>query len=348
MSQIKALALLSGGLDSTLAIKLVQEQGIFVHALHFYTGFCITEQKRRLGIKKEDGSQYMNPALKAAAQLGIPVEVVDVSEEYVNTLLNPKYGYGKNVNPCIDCRIMMLRKAKEIMERDGYHFVITGEVVGQRPMSQKLPTLKLIEKEAGLEGYILRPLSAKLLPPTVPERMGWVDRERLLGIKGRSRKVQISLAKRYGIDYEQPAGGCCYLTDPSYALKFKEALAREGSITREDLVLLSVGRHLRLPSGVKLVVARNEGEVNFLSGFKNRYGYAQRKDQQGTLVIIKGVPQEEEYPLIAGVVCRYSKRELTEVIIKVKEEERVIPGEPLEDEILESFKILKGASYGVG
>jgi tRNA-specific 2-thiouridylase len=197
MSQIKALALLSGGLDSTLAIKLVQEQGIFVHALHFYTGFCITEQKRMLGIKKKkDGSQYMNPALKAAAQLGVPVEIVDISEEYFNVLLNPKYGYGKNVNPCIDCRIMMLRKAKEIMDSEGYHFVITGEVVGQRPMSQRLPTLKLIEKEAGLEGYVLRPLSAKLLPPTVPERMGWVDREKLLGIKGRGRKVQISLAKK--------------------------------------------------------------------------------------------------------------------------------------------------------
>jgi tRNA-specific 2-thiouridylase len=199
-----------------------------------------------------------------------------------------------------------------------------------------------------LEGYVLRPLSAKLLPPTVPEKMGWVDREKLLDIKGRSRKVQISLAKKYGLDYEQPAGGCCYLTDPNYALKFKEALAKEGSITREDLVLLSVGRHLRLPSGVKLVVARNEGEVNFLSGFKNRYGYAQRKDQQGTLVIIKGVPKEEEYPLIAGVVCRYSKRQPAEVIIKVKDEERVILGEPLEDEVLESFKILKGASHGVG
>jgi Predicted tRNA(5-methylaminomethyl-2-thiouridylate) methyltransferase, contains the PP-loop ATPase domain len=267
MSQIKALALLSGGLDSTLAIKLLQEQGVFVHALHFYTGFCITEQKRRLGIKKEDGSQYMNPALKSAAQLGVPVKVVDVSEDYVNTLLNPKYGYGKNLNPCIDCRIMMLRKAKEIMDREGYHFVITGEVVGQRPMSQRLPILKLIEKEAGLEGYVLRPLSAKLLPPTVPERMGWVDRERLLDISGRGRKVQISLAKKYGLNHEQPAGGCCYLTDPNYALKFKEALAREGSITREDLVLLSVGRHLRLPSGVKLVVARNEGEVNFPKRF---------------------------------------------------------------------------------
>jgi tRNA-specific 2-thiouridylase len=315
MSQIKALALLSGGLDSTLAIKLVQEQGLFVHALHFYTGFCITEQKRILGIKKEDGSQYINPALKSAAQLGVPIEVVDVSEEYVNTLLNPKYGYGKNINPCIDCRIMMLRKAKEIMDREGYHF---------------------------------RPLSAKLLPPTVPERMGLVDRERLLNISGRGRKVQISLAKRYGIDYEQPSGGRCYLTDPNYALKFKETLEREGSITREDLVLLSVGRHLRLPSGVKLVVARNEREVNFLSGFKNRYGYAQRKDQQGTLVIIKGVPKEEEYPLIAGVVCRYSKREPAEVIIKAKDDERFILGEPLDDEVLESFKILKGASYGVG
>ncbi len=348
MSNIRALALLSGGLDSTLAVKLVQEQGVYVRALHFYTGFCITEQKRRLGIKREDGSQYMNPALKSAVQLGVPLEVVDVSEEYFHILLNPKYGYGKNVNPCIDCRSMMLRKAKEIMEREGYHFVITGEVVGQRPMSQRLPTLKLIEREAGLEGYILRPLSAKLLPPTVPEKMGWVDREHLLGISGRGRKVQISLAEKYGLDYEQPAGGCCYLTDPTYALRFKETMEREGSVTRDDLVLLAIGRHLRLPSGVKLVVARNEGEVNFLKGFKNRYGYAHKEDQKGTFVVIKGVPKEEEEHLIAGVVCRYSKREPGKVLIKVGEKEKVIFGEPLEDDVLEGLKILKGASHGVG
>ncbi len=347
MSDIKTLALLSGGLDSSLAIKLIQEQGIQVYALHFYTGFCITEHKRMLGIKKEDGSHYINPALKAAVQLDVPLEIVDISEEYFEVVLNPKYGYGANVNPCIDCRIMMLKKAKEIMQERGYHFVITGEVLGQRPMSQRMNTLRLIEKESGLEGYILRPLSAKLLPPTVPEKLGWVDRERLLGISGRGRKVQIELAKKYGLDYEQPAGGCCYLTDPNYALKFKETLNVEGRITREDLLILSVGRHLRLPSGTKLIVARNEGELNFLKGFINRYGFARREDQKGTLVLIKGMPTEEEYPIIASIVCRYSKKEPATVLIKIGDKEICLWAEPLSEEILESLKIIKEKVHGV-
>jgi len=256
MNPVRAVALLSGGLDSTLAVRLLQEQGVEIKALHFYTGFCITEHKRRLGLKREDGQQYVNPALKAAAQLRVPLEVVDISEDYYRIVLNPKYGYGKNVNPCIDCRIHMLRKAKEIMERDGYHFVVTGEVLYQRPMSQTPQRLRLIERESGLEGYILRPLSAKVLPQTIPEIRGWVDRKRLLGIRGRSRKVQIALAQRFGLEYEQPAGGCCYLTDENYAERFREAFAVEGRISREDLVLFAVGRHLRLPSGVKLIVAR--------------------------------------------------------------------------------------------
>ncbi|WP_333784996.1 asparagine synthase-related protein [Thermocrinis sp.] len=347
MSDVKALALLSGGLDSSLAIKLIQEQGIQVHAFHFYTGFCITEHKRRLGIKKKDGSHYTNPALKAAVQLNVPLEIVDISEEYFDVVLNPKYGYGANVNPCIDCRIMMLRKAKEIMQERGYHFVITGEVLGQRPMSQRMNTLRLIEKESGLEGYILRPLSAKLLPPTIPEKLGWIDREKLLGIRGRGRKVQIELAKKYGLDYEQPAGGCCYLTDPNYALKFRETLNVEGRITKEDLLILSVGRHLRLPSGAKLIVARNEGELNFLKGFTNRYGYARREDQKGTLVLIKGMPTEEEYPIIAGIVCRYSKKEPATVLIKIGDKETRLWAEPATEETIESLKIIKEKVHGV-
>jgi len=335
----KALALLSGGLDSSLAIKLVQEQGIEVKALHFYTGFCITEFKRRLGQTKEDGSPYVNPALKAAAQLRVPVEIVDISEEYYNVVINPKYGYGKNVNPCVDCRIMMLKKAKEIMEKEGYDFIITGEVLYQRPMSQTLERLKLIEKEAGLQGLVLRPLSAKVLPPTIPEKEGWVDRNKLLGIKGRSRKVQIELAKKYGLDYEQPAGGCCYLTDETYAARFKEAYSVEGIITRDDLVLFAVGRHLRLPSGVKLIVARNKGEVNFLKGFKSRYGYAYRKDGKGTFALIKGTPVEDELQLIADIIARYSKNEPARVAIHLQDREIELIGTPPEDRFLEQFKI---------
>ncbi len=339
MKGVRAVALLSGGLDSTLAVRLVQDQGIEVRALHFYTGFCITEHKRRLGLKREDGQHYVNPALKAAAQLRVPLEVVDISEDYYRIVLNPKFGYGKNVNPCIDCRIHMLRKAKEIMERDGYHFVVTGEVLYQRPMSQTPERLKLIEREAGLEGYVLRPLSAKVLPPTVPEIRGWVDREKLLGIRGRSRKVQIALAQRFGLEYEQPAGGCCYLTDENYAERFREAFEVEGSVSREDLLLLAVGRHLRLPSGLKLIVARNEGEVRFLRNFTNRYSYAQRRDGKGTLALIKGTPAEEELQIIADIVARYSKREATEVYLKLGDRELVLTGRPVEDDLIEPFKI---------
>ncbi|HHJ64379.1 MAG TPA: hypothetical protein ENJ61_05665 [Aquifex aeolicus] len=339
MKGVRAVALLSGGLDSTLAVRLVQDQGIEVRALHFYTGFCITEHKRRLGLKREDGQHYVNPALKAAAQLRVPLEVVDISEDYYRIVLNPKFGYGKNVNPCIDCRIHMLRKAKEIMERDGYHFVVTGEVLYQRPMSQTPERLKLIEREAGLEGYVLRPLSAKVLPPTVPEIRGWVDREKLLGIRGRSRKVQIALAQRFGLEYEQPAGGCCYLTDENYAERFREAFEVEGSVSREDLLLLAVGRHLRLPSGLKLIVARNEGEVRFLRNFTNRYSYAQRRDGKGTLALIKGTPAEEELQIIADIVARYSKREATEVYLKLGNRELVLTGRPVEDDLIEPFKI---------
>ena len=338
-NEVRAVALLSGGLDSSLAVRLLLDQGIKIKALHFYTGFCITEHKRRLGLTKEDGQQYVNPALKAAARLGVPLEIVDISEEYYDIVLNPKFGYGKNVNPCVDCRIMMLRKAKEIMEKEGYHFVVTGEVLYQRPMSQTPQRLKLIEKEAGLEGLILRPLSAKVLPPTVPELKGWVDRSKLLGIKGRSRKVQIELAKKYGLEYEQPAGGCCYLTDETYAERFREAFAVEGTITRDDLVLFAVGRHLRLPSGVKLIVARNQGEVNFLKGFKNRYNHAYRLDGKGTFALIKGTPPEEELQLIADIIARYSKREDSKIYMKVDDKEYILEGHPIDDALIEDFKI---------
>jgi tRNA-specific 2-thiouridylase len=341
----RAVALLSGGLDSSLAVRLLKDQGVEIKALYFYTGFCITEHKRRLGLKKENGQQYVNPAIRAAAQLQIPIEVVDISQEYFNVILHPKYGYGKNVNPCVDCRILMLKKAKDIMEREGYSFVITGEVLGQRPMSQTREKLKLIEREAGLEGYVVRPLSAKLLPMTVPEKLGWIDREKLLSIKGRSRSRQMELAKKYGLEYEQPAGGCCYLTDENYAIKFKESLAVDGLITREDLVLFSVGRHLRLPSKTKLIVARNEGEAKFLMTLKHRYDYAYRKDGKGTFVLIKGDMPEEEYQLVADIVSRYSKREPCYVILSIKGEQREIWAQPIDNASLDSFKIYtkKGA-----
>ncbi|MEN3028288.1 MAG: hypothetical protein ABDH29_03515 [Aquificaceae bacterium] len=346
--KVRAVALFSGGLDSSLAVRLLQDQGIDVKALHFYTGFCITEHKRRLGLKKDDGSQYVNPALKAAARLQVPLEIIDISQEYFDVILKPAHGYGKHVNPCVDCRIFMLSKAREIREKEGYHFVVTGEVLGQRPMSQTFDRLMFIERQAGLEGYLLRPLSAKLLPETVPERLRWVDRDKLLDIRGRGRKKQIALAKKYGLEYEQPAGGCCYLTDESYAYRFKEAIRVEGSISREDLILFTLGRHFRLPSGVRLIIARNEGEVRFLQGFRNRYAHAYRKDQKGTFALIKGRLPEEEFKLVADLVARYSKNQPCEVVLFSEGEERMLWGEPIAQEVADSYKIYirQGARHG--
>src|SRR5574341_332534 len=263
----KAIGLLSGGLDSTLALALVKRQGIEVKAITFYTGFCITETQRRKG-GRSDGSMPRNEALRAAADLEADVEFVDISgPEYLEMLLHPRFGYGANANPCVDCRIFMMRKAKEIMEREGADFVFTGEVLGQRPKSQRRDTLRIIERESGLDGRLLRPLSAKLLPPTIPEREGLVDREKLLDISGRSRHRQVELARELGIaDWPQPAGGCCYLTDEAFARKFfdilgaREAAGQPRRLSREDVVLLSTGRHFRISPRARLVVGRSEVE----------------------------------------------------------------------------------------
>ncbi|WP_029521444.1 tRNA 2-thiouridine(34) synthase MnmA [Persephonella sp. IF05-L8] len=343
----RAIALYSGGLDSTLAIKLIQNQGIDVIAVHFYTGFCITETKRRRGEKKPDGSHYMNPALKYAAKYGFKLEIVDISEEYFDIVTNPKYGYGANINPCIDCRAFMYKKAKELMDEFNADFIISGEVLNQRPMSQHLKAMKIIEREAGVEGLVLKPLSAKVLPPTIPEIKGWVDREKLEGIVGRSRKRQLQLAKELGIDeFEQPAGGCCYLTDENFARKYMETLSVENKISREDLYLLTIGRHFRLPTGTKVVVSRNEGEGNFIRGLKKNYWFFEPVGK-GAVAIAKTIENRELTPEeikdIANLVARYSKTdENGKINIKYTSPtgvEGVVKGQRLQEEIIESWRI---------
>lgn len=206
---MKALALLSGGLDSTLAVKLMLDQGIYVEAINFVTPFCLC---RRSGCG----------AYEVAKRFNIPLKVVTVGLDYLRVVRKPKFGYGRGMNPCIDCRIFMLKKAKKYAKETGASFIFTGEVLDERPMSQHRKALEIIEKEAGLKGKILRPLSAKLLPQTEAEIKGWVDRTKLLGIRGRSRKKQIELAKKFGInDYPCPAGGCL-LTYKEFANKLKE------------------------------------------------------------------------------------------------------------------------------
>src|SRR5512136_1762372 len=213
----KAIGMISGGLDSTLALALVKRQGIEVKAVNFYTGLCITETQRRKG-GRPDGTVPRNEALRAAADLEVEIEYVDISgSEYFEMLVHPRWGYGANANPCVDCRVFMMRRARQILEAEGADFVFTGEVLGQRPKSQRRDTLRIIERESGLEGRLLRPLSALLLEPTIPEKEGLVDRSRLLDISGRSRRRQMALAEELRIsEWPQPAGGCCYLTDEAF------------------------------------------------------------------------------------------------------------------------------------
>ena len=257
----KAVALISGGLDSLLAARVVQEQGIQVEGLNFFTGFCVEGHTH--AIRKQDRARpKRNNALWVAEQLGIKLHFVDVVDEYKNVVINPKHGYGANLNPCLDCKGFMVGKAYQWMLPRNFDFIITGEVVGQRPMSQRRDTMPIVAKESGAGDRLLRPLCAKLLPPTLPEREGWLDREKLHDFHGRSRKPQIALAAHYGFeDYAQPAGGCCFLTNPQYSVKLQDLWSSRGERNYEldDIMLLKVGRHLRPRAHFKLIVAREEG-----------------------------------------------------------------------------------------
>lgn len=318
---VKAIGMLSGGLDSSCALGLMLQQEVKVKALNFYTGFCTTEVQRRVGGRK-DGTIPRNEALRRAAISEVEIEIVDIAEEYMSMVTAPRHGYGAHVNPCIDCRIFMLTRARQIMEREGASFVFTGEVLGQRPMSQRREAMRTIERESGLEGRILRPLSARLLPPTIPEREGLIDRARLMAIRGRSRKAQMALAAELGIgDYPQPAGGCCNLTDESYARKFRDLFAHRPirRIEPEEAVLLAAGRHLRLGPRAKLIVGRTEGENAMLTRFAAGRIRVEAVEVKGPVALLEGQPSEEERLLAARIVARYGKgKDAPEVAISVQ------------------------------
>lgn len=253
--QRKAIALLSGGLDSTLAVKVLLDQGITVEALNFTSPFCTCTGKNA-GCKSE--------AVRVAEEFKIPIKVMHKGADYLEVVKNPKHGHGKGMNPCVDCRIFLLKKAKEYMLESGADFVFTGEVLGQRPMSQRRDTLRIIEKESGLEGLLLRPLSAKHFQPTIPEQEGWVDREKLLSIQGRSRKEQFELAAELDVkNYPCPAGGCL-LTEPSFVGKIRDVFDHSDELNMRDFRLLKLGRHFRIGDRTKVVLGRNEGENELL------------------------------------------------------------------------------------
>lgn len=306
---VRAIGLLSGGLDSMLAHAVIRAQGIEVRAVNFYTGLCIVETQRRLGRRRRDGSIPANEALGAAANLDMEMEFIDISgPDYLHLITHPRYGYGANANPCVDCRIFMFKKAKALMEEWGASFVFTGEVLGQRPKSQRRDTLRIVERDSGLTGRLVRPLSAKLLEPTIPEMEGLLDRERLFDFRGRTRAPQMALAKRLGLtDYPQPAGGCCYLTDESFGRRFHDLMARrpERHLSQEEVLLLAMGRHFRIGE-VKLIVARNETESVALRRFEGRH-VVEAVGVNGPLALVEGEPDEASRRLISAIVARYGQ-----------------------------------------
>ncbi len=298
---VKAIALLSGGLDSTLAVKMMLDQGIEVVALNFMTPFCNCTAKT---------SSCKHEALRVAREFGIPIRVRYKGMEYLKIVENPKHGYGRGLNPCIDCRIFMHREARELMEEEGARFLVTGEVLGQRPMSQRRPILKLIERESGTEGLVLRPLSAHHFEPTIPEKEGWVDREKLLAIRGRSRKEQIRLAADLGVtDYPCPAGGCL-LTDPDFAAKLKDLFEHKPDYDLADVRLLRTGRHFRIRPGLKVVVGRNQGENEGLErGARDEDVLVRGDDFKGPYALLRETPTPEDLQTVGRILLRYAHRD---------------------------------------
>jgi len=342
---MKAITLLSGGLDSTLATRLLLEQGIELEAVNFLTVFCNCTPHQDRGARHTSKAATCLVSKTAADQLGIKLKVFEVSKEYLEIVKNPGHSYGRNLNPCIDCRIFMFKKAGEYMRESGASFIVTGEVLGERPMSQRMDAMRLIERESGLEGFILRPLSAKLFPPTIPEKEGWVDREKFLDIQGRSRKPQIKLAGELGItDYPCPAGGCL-LTDRSFSNRMRDLMKYLRAFTVKDVRFLKLGRHFRLNNMAKLVVGRNEKENERLSNMAEESDIQfNPSDIKGPLAIGRGRFSQDDMLLASQIVARYSDRngdDAVKVIVSRKKDnlEHLLTSLPIEEEKLASIRI---------
>lgn len=307
---MRALALFSGGLDSLLAIKVIQEQGIEVIALNFDTGFGSAKDKKAELQRRLD-------------QIGTKLEIVNIRDEFVRDILfTPKHGYGKNFNPCIDCHAKMITVAKALLEKYDAKFIISGEVLGQRPMSQNPRALNDVSRMSDEGGILLRPLCAKLLEETIPEKEGWVDRSKLLDINGRSRVRQMELAKEYGIeDYESPAGGCL-LTDENFAVKMKEFIEHDKNFIVEDIEVLKHGRQMRLPDGAKLVIGRNQDDNEYIRKVNNpKFDLAHCVNLTGPTALLSKSATKEEKELSAKLILTYAKSELdTEYEVKIGDE----------------------------
>ena len=314
--QRKAVALISGGLDSLLAAQVMLDQGIHVEGINFFTGFCVEGHTHAIR-KKDRQKPKRNNALWVAETLGIKLHIVDVIEPYKDVLLNPKHGYGANMNPCLDCKCFMVAKALEWMKEHNFDFIITGEVIGQRPMSQRKDTMPVVQRESEAGDLLVRPLCAKHLPPTLPEQEGWIDREGMMDFSGRTRKPQMALAKKFGFkDYATPAGGCCFLTDEVYSRKLVDlwSARNDRDYELDDLMLLKVGRHIRPQENFKLIVGREEGENKFLEGYRKQFISMHCVSHTGPLVLIDGKLSDDDINLAARIAARFGGGRDAEIV----------------------------------
>jgi tRNA-specific 2-thiouridylase len=328
MSQ--AIALFSGGLDSTLAILTLLKQGIKVTALKFLTPF------------EPEKNSYSQDIFFSAEKFGFEVKLCDITDKFLEIVKNPKFGHGKNMNPCIDCRIFMFKEAKKIMEIERADFILAGEVLGQRPMSQRKDVLYLIDKEAGVTDYVLRPLSAKLLKVTVPEAKGVINRDMLYDFWGRSRKPQMALAKEFGLtDYPAPAGGCL-LTEPNYSHRLKELLTYKPHPSLDDLKLLKIGRHFRFSPSSKIIVGRNKAENEKLCSLSVKGCLLKVEGYGSPITLVAGEITEKALRTAASICARYSDaKNLSEVEVTFINNDYLsrLRVQPADNEIIEGLKI---------
>ncbi len=311
-SKKKVVALLSGGLDSQLAVKMMQKQGFEVSAVAIKTPFCDFDCGRGCGFEIRE----------RADDLGVNLKTVYLGDEYIEMLKHPKYGIGAGMNPCIDCRSMMFDAAKKHMDEIGAEFIISGEVLGQRPMSQHKDALRIIEKESKLIGKIVRPLSSGLLPPTDPEKNGIIKKEDLGMIRGRSRKPQLLMAKEFGIENPPNAGGGCLLTDPAFGLRAKDLFSHTETPTTNDIDLLKLGRHFRLDENVKLIVGRNKDENQIIKALTLPNDVIiEVKNYMGPTSMLRGNILQQHVEHAASITLRYSDapKSETNIVIVLKD-----------------------------
>jgi tRNA U34 2-thiouridine synthase MnmA/TrmU len=332
LSRGKGIVLISGGLDSLLAARLLMDQDLDM--IGFYGA---------LPFVAPDADPASLKPVQLAAQINLTVHVHRCGREYIDILRNPSHGYGKHMNPCIDCHIYFIKKAAEMMRDCRADFVATGEVVGQRPMSQMRHTMNHIEKETGLKGRLLRPLSAQLLKPTIPEEEGIVNRDLLMGINGRSRKDQFELARKYNIaEYESPSGGCLF-TDRFISRRVSDLLTHGGDVDTVDFYLLTIGRHYRISEAAKIIVSRNERENSELEKYRMVSDYLCLPDFKGPAVYVKGAITESDMALIGSIMLRYGKVGDGVPAISIRARDgrvtRIIAENAISDEDLERLRI---------